>query len=84
MSLNLNDLDLCLILHREISHHAEAYVRRSVLFTASCVLLALHPSYVASAVVEGNIEISGGLDWVHTWALKVAESDTDTECHTVR
>lgn len=68
---------------REISHHAEAYVRRSVLFTASCILLALHPSYVASAVVEGNIEISGGLDWVHTWALKVAESDTDTECHTL-
>ncbi|GER48834.1 hypothetical protein STAS_26027 [Striga asiatica] len=57
---------------REISQHAEAYVRRSVLFAASCVLLALHPSYVASAVVEGNIEISEGLEWVRTWALKLA------------
>ncbi|KAL1567897.1 telomere length regulation protein TEL2 [Salvia divinorum] len=68
---------------REISHHAEAYVRRSVLFTASCILVALHPSYVASAVAEGNIEISEGLDWIHRWALKVAESDTDRECHTL-
>ncbi|KAK6148152.1 hypothetical protein DH2020_019064 [Rehmannia glutinosa] len=68
---------------REISQHAEAYVRRSVLFAASCVLLALHPSYVASAVVEGNFEISEGLDWVRAWALRVAESDTDRECHTL-
>ncbi|KAL0318843.1 UNVERIFIED_CONTAM: Telomere length regulation protein TEL2 [Sesamum angustifolium] len=68
---------------REISHHAEAYVRRSVLFAASCVLLALHPSYVATAVVEGNIEISEGLEWVRLWALQVAESDTDRECHTL-
>lgn len=68
---------------REISNHAEAYVRRSALYAASCVLLALHPSYVASAVVEGNVEISGGLDWVRAWALQVAESDTDGECHTV-
>ncbi|KAK4395726.1 Telomere length regulation protein TEL2 [Sesamum angolense] len=68
---------------REISHHAEAYVRRSVLFAASCVLLALHPSYVATAVVEGNIEISEGLEWVRIWALQVAESDTDRECHTL-
>lgn len=75
--------DVYLILHREISHHAEAYVRRSVLFTASCVLLALHPSFVASSLVEGNIEISEGLDWIHKWALKVAESDTNRECHTV-
>ncbi|KAL0415778.1 UNVERIFIED_CONTAM: Telomere length regulation protein TEL2 [Sesamum latifolium] len=68
---------------REISHHAEAYVRRSVLFAASCVLLALHPSYVATAVVEGNIEISEGLEWVRIWALQVAESDTDRECQTL-
>ncbi|XP_042037087.1 telomere length regulation protein TEL2 homolog [Salvia splendens] len=68
---------------REISHHPEAYVRRSVLFTASCILVALHPSFVASAVAEGNIEISEGLDWIHRWALKVAESDTDRECHTL-
>ncbi|KAL6584408.1 hypothetical protein OROMI_003697 [Orobanche minor] len=68
---------------REISQHAEAYVRRSVLFAASCVLLSLHPSYVASALVEGNVEISEGLDWVRAWALRVAESDTDKECHTL-
>ncbi|KAL3649936.1 hypothetical protein CASFOL_006339 [Castilleja foliolosa] len=68
---------------REISQHAEAYVRRSVLFAASCVLLALHPSYVASAVVEGNSEISQGLEWVRAFALRVAESDTDNDCHTL-
>ncbi|KAL0355178.1 UNVERIFIED_CONTAM: hypothetical protein Sradi_3964700 [Sesamum radiatum] len=74
---------VCLNAEREISHHAEAYVRRSVLFAASCVLSALHPSYVATAVVEGNIEISEGLDWVRIWALQVAESDTDRECQTL-
>ncbi|KAL7139542.1 hypothetical protein ABFS83_09G059400 [Erythranthe nasuta] len=68
---------------REIFQHAEAYVRRSVLFAASCVLMALHPSYVASAVVEGNIGISEGLEWIRTWALLVAESDTDSECSTL-
>lgn len=68
---------------REVSHHAESYVRRSVLFTASCVLLALHPSFVASALVDGNTEISGGLEWVRTWAVQVTESDTDKECYTL-
>ncbi|XP_051147882.1 uncharacterized protein LOC127263012 [Andrographis paniculata] len=68
---------------REISHHAEAYVRKSVLFAASCVILALHPSYVAAAVVEGNAEISEGLEWVRTWALQVADKDMDRECHTL-
>ncbi|KAL5717818.1 hypothetical protein ACHQM5_010781 [Ranunculus cassubicifolius] len=65
---------------REVSHHAEAYVRRSVLFAASCILIALHPSFVASALAEGNSEISNGLEWIRTWALHIAESDTDNEC----
>ncbi|KAK9278448.1 hypothetical protein L1049_028013 [Liquidambar formosana] len=68
---------------REICHHVEAYVRRSVLFAASCILVALHPSYVASALFEGNAEISKGLEWVRTWTLHVAESDTDKECYTM-
>ncbi|XP_076881668.1 uncharacterized protein LOC143529850 isoform X1 [Bidens hawaiensis] len=68
---------------REISHHAEAYVRKSVLFAASCILLALNPTYVASALVEGASELSRGLEWVRTWALSVAESDTDKECYTM-
>ncbi|KAF6155345.1 hypothetical protein GIB67_019871 [Kingdonia uniflora] len=68
---------------REVSNHVEAYVRRSILFTASCVLIALHPSYVASALVEGNPEISRGLEWIRTWSLNVAESDSDTECSTM-
>lgn len=68
---------------REISYHAEAYVRRSVLFAASCILVALHPSYVASALVEGNAEISKGLDWIRSWAHHVTESDTDRDCYTV-
>ncbi|XP_070043661.1 uncharacterized protein [Nicotiana tomentosiformis] len=72
-----------LLRSREISHHVEAYVRRSVLFTSSCILISLHPSYVAAALVEGNSEISKGLEWVRTWALHIAESDTDRECCTL-
>ncbi|KAF8399868.1 hypothetical protein HHK36_015739 [Tetracentron sinense] len=68
---------------REISHHVEAYVRRSVLFAAACILVALHPSYVASALVEGNPFISRGLEWIRTRSLHIAESDTDTECSTM-
>lgn len=72
------------ILHRAICHHKEAYVRRAVLFAASCILVSLHPSSVASSLVEGNLEISKGLEWIRSWALHVAESDTDRECYTVR
>ncbi|KAF5807033.1 putative telomere length regulation protein [Helianthus annuus] len=68
---------------REISHHAEAYVRKSVLFAASCILLALNPTYVASALVEGSSELARGLEWVRTWALSVADTDTDKECYTM-
>ncbi|XP_038986826.1 telomere length regulation protein TEL2 homolog [Phoenix dactylifera] len=71
---------LDMIRSREVSRHAEAYVRRSVVFAASCILVALHPSYVASALIEGNQEISVGLEWIRTWALHVAEADPDTEC----
>lgn len=68
---------------REVCHHKEAYVRRAVLFAASCILVALHPSYVASSLADGNLEVSEGLEWVRTWALHVAESDTDRECYTM-
>ncbi|URE26921.1 Telomere length regulation protein [Musa troglodytarum] len=74
---------LDMIRFRELSHHAEAYVRRSVLFAASCILVALHPSHVASALIEGNQEISNGLEWIRTWALHIAESDPDAECSTM-
>ncbi|THU46163.1 hypothetical protein C4D60_Mb09t02060 [Musa balbisiana] len=74
---------LDMIRFRELSHHAEAYVRRSVLFAASCILVALHPSHVASALIEGNQEISDGLEWIRTWALHIAESDPDAECSTM-
>lgn len=69
---------------REVCHHSEAYVRRSVLFAALCVLITLPPSFVASALVEGNAEISRGLEWVRTWAIQVVESDPDRECYTVK
>ncbi|GFZ03829.1 embryo defective 2423 [Actinidia rufa] len=69
---------------REICHHVEAFVRKSVLFAASCILVALHPSYMASSLIEDSPEISKGLEWVRTWALHVAELDTDRECYTVR
>ncbi|KAI3884994.1 hypothetical protein MKW98_002386 [Papaver atlanticum] len=68
---------------RQVSHHAEAYVRRSVLFAASCIMIALHPSSMATALVEGNTGICQGLEWIRTWSLHVAESDTDIECSTM-
>lgn len=74
---------LDMLMSREISHHAETYVRRSVLFTASCILAALHPSYIASALVEGNHDICRGIEWIRTWALHVTESDSDNECSTM-
>ncbi|PUZ57366.1 hypothetical protein GQ55_5G425300 [Panicum hallii var. hallii] len=71
---------LDMIRSRDVSQHAEAYVRRSVLFAASCILISLHPSYVASSLIEGNQDISNGLEWIRTFALQVAEADPDTEC----
>jgi len=68
---------------REICHHKEAYVRRAVLFAASCTLTALRPSFIASSLLEGNLEVSRGLEWIRTWALEVAESDPDRECYSV-
>ncbi|XVF08761.1 hypothetical protein REPUB_Repub07fG0030800 [Reevesia pubescens] len=68
---------------REVCQHKEAYVRRAVLFAASCVLVSLHPSYIASSLVEGNLELSEGLEWIRTWALQVADIDTDRECYTM-
>ncbi|KAG8088432.1 hypothetical protein GUJ93_ZPchr0010g8752 [Zizania palustris] len=58
--------------------HAKAYVKRSVLFAASFILIALHPSYVASSLIEGYQDISTGLEWIRTWALHVAKTDPDT------
>ncbi|KAL5543994.1 hypothetical protein UlMin_007778 [Ulmus minor] len=74
---------LDLLRSREVCHHKEAYVRRAVLFAASCILASLHPSYVASSIVEENLGLSIGLEWVRTWALHVAESDTDRDCYTM-
>nr|GMD12776.1 telomere length regulation protein TEL2 homolog isoform X1 [Ipomoea batatas] len=74
---------LDLLRSREVSYHKEAYVRRSVLFAASCILISLHPSFITSALTEGNADILKGLEWVRTWALNVAESDTNKECYTV-
>lgn len=51
---------------------------------AAFILVALHPSNIASALVEGNSDVSKGLEWIRTWALHVAESDRDRNCNTVR
>lgn len=59
-------------------------MRRAVLYAAACIVIAVHPTYIATALLEGNTEISAGLDWIRTWALEVAESDTDRECYMVR
>lgn len=68
---------------REVCNHAEAHVRKSVLFTCSCVLIALHPIHVASALAEGNLELSRGLDWIRSYAIQVVESDIDKECYAI-
>lgn len=68
---------------RKVCYHIEAYVRRAVIFAASCILVGLHPSFVASSLFEGNAELSKGLEWIRTWALHVVESDTDRECYTM-
>ncbi|XP_065873767.1 uncharacterized protein [Euphorbia lathyris] len=66
---------------KEICHHKEAYVRRAALFAASSILVSLHPSHVASALTEGNLEVSKGLEWIRSWALNIVECDVDKECY---
>lgn len=46
-------------------------------------MMSLHPSHVMSAINGGDEEIVFGLDWIRTWALKIAEDDTDHECSSV-
>ncbi|KAI4304715.1 hypothetical protein MLD38_040190 [Melastoma candidum] len=72
---------LDLLRSREVCNHSEAYVRRAVLFAASCVLVALRPTFVATALIEGNEDISNGLEWIRTWAVRVVDSDTDRDCY---
>eukprot|EP00249_Psilotum_nudum_P015616 c25430_g1_i1 orf=372-3560(-) len=65
---------------RQISGHREAYVRRSALFAASRIILALHPSYVARALSGEDFEIAKGLDWIREWTLRIANDDSDSDC----
>ncbi|KAJ0241708.1 Embryo defective 2423 [Hirschfeldia incana] len=74
---------LDMLQRREVCNHPEAYVRRAVLFAASSVLIALHPSYIVSALSEGNFELARALEWVRTWALQVADSDIDRDCYSM-
>ncbi|CAL9247170.1 unnamed protein product [Arabidopsis halleri] len=74
---------LDMLQRREVCNHPEAYVRRAVLFAASSVLVALHPSYVVSTLVEGNLDLSRALEWIRTWALQIADSDIDRDCYTM-
>ncbi|CAN6822394.1 unnamed protein product [Brassica oleracea] len=78
-ALALSLLDM--LQRREVCNHPEAYVRRAVLFAASSVLIALHPSYIVSALAEGNFELARALEWIRTWALQVADSDIDRDCY---
>ena len=64
--------------HRRISYHPETYVKRAILYAASRVMISLHPSHIMHST-----EILGGLDWIRTWALKVMDEDSDTECSSV-
>ncbi|KAG2327921.1 hypothetical protein Bca52824_010649 [Brassica carinata] len=80
-ALALSLLDL--LQRREVCNHPEAYVRRAVLFAASSVLIALHPSYIVSALAEGNFELARALEWIRTWALRIADSDIDRDCYSM-
>uniref|UniRef100_M4DSQ3 Uncharacterized protein n=1 Tax=Brassica campestris TaxID=3711 RepID=M4DSQ3_BRACM len=80
-ALALSLLDM--LQRREVCNHPEAYVRRAVLFAASSVLIALHPSYIVSALAEGNFELARALEWIRTWALQVADSDIDRDCYSM-
>ncbi|CAH8340621.1 unnamed protein product [Eruca vesicaria subsp. sativa] len=80
-ALALSLLDM--LQRREICNHPEAYVRRAVLFAASSVLIALHPSYIVSALAEGNFELARALEWIRTWALQIADSDIDRDCYSM-
>ncbi|EOA23443.1 hypothetical protein CARUB_v10016628mg [Capsella rubella] len=74
---------LDMLQRREVCTHPEAYVRRAVLFAASSVLVALHPSYIVATLVEGNLDLSRALEWIRTWALQIADSDIDRDCYTM-
>ncbi|CAA0385055.1 unnamed protein product [Arabidopsis thaliana] len=74
---------LDMLQRREVCNHPEAYVRRAVLFAASSVLVSLHPSYIVSTLVEGNLDLSRALEWIRTWALQIADSDIDRDCYTM-
>jgi hypothetical protein len=78
-----NWINILFCMCREISNHPEAYVRRSALFAASRILIALHPSFIATALSGGDHEISRQLEWIRNWALHVAEVDSDYECSVV-
>ncbi|CDY37926.1 BnaA06g18910D [Brassica napus] len=80
-ALALSLLDM--LQRREVCNHPEAYVRRAVLFAGSSVLIALHPSYIVSALAEGNFELARALEWIRTWALQVADSDIDRDCYSM-
>ncbi|KAH7441907.1 hypothetical protein KP509_03G061400 [Ceratopteris richardii] len=68
---------------KRISGHPEVYVRRATLYAISRVMLSLHPSQVKNAINGEDEEIRSGLKWIHSWALEVAENDTDRECSTM-
>lgn len=70
--------------HREISNHSETFVRRTALFAASRVLVALHPSDVVASLTTGVSSLVANLEWVREWALDIAMNDVDEDCSAVR
>lgn len=71
-------------LYREISSHSEVFVRRTALFAASRVLVALHPSDVVASLTGGVSSLGSNLEWVREWALDMAMNDVDADCSMVR
>ncbi|KAG0631011.1 hypothetical protein M758_1G220500 [Ceratodon purpureus] len=69
-----------LLRSRAVANHPEAYVRRAALYAASRVIVALHPSQVATAITGTDSSITSGLEWVREWALGLANNDPDSDC----
>ncbi|CAM6129063.1 unnamed protein product [Calypogeia fissa] len=65
---------------REISSHSETFVRRTALFAASRVLVALHPSDVGASLTAGVSSLVSNLEWVREWALDISMNDVDADC----
>ncbi|KAK9804941.1 hypothetical protein WJX73_001262 [Symbiochloris irregularis] len=86
VSMQLAAAVLELLSSAPVGAHAQPYVRRAAIVTASQVMMALSPARVAGALVGGSQGDSADallvdrLQAVRAWAEEVAEKDVDPQC----